>query len=88
MKFASVLLAVGCLLSAVHATWLETTIFLPDSFSGLMNPRMVEYNSTNNTIYVGSWYADFQNRRRLRRTYQTERSSMNSSTARGVADGS
>ena len=31
MKYASVLLAISCLLSAVNAQWLETSVQLPNS---------------------------------------------------------
>jgi YVTN family beta-propeller protein len=53
MRFASALLAVGCLLSIAPGQWLETTIMLPDSLCGLRHPRCLTYNSVNNTICVG-----------------------------------
>ena len=56
MKYASMLLAVCCLLSAVHGQWLERTIYLPDSFGGLGSPSCLVYDSANNTIYVGGLY--------------------------------
>jgi YVTN family beta-propeller protein len=45
MKYASVLLAVGCLLSAVHAQWLETTVPVGDY------PTLLCYNSRENKVY-------------------------------------
>ena len=53
MKYVSVLLAVGCLLSSVSAQWLEMTIRLPDSLSGMSNSVALAYDSASNTIYVG-----------------------------------
>ncbi|MCX6841451.1 MAG: hypothetical protein NTX53_04090 [candidate division WOR-3 bacterium] len=47
MKYASVLLAVGCLLSAVKAQWLETATQLPDS----AQPFVLCDNSTNNKVF-------------------------------------
>ena len=47
MKYASILLAVSCLLSVVHAQWLETTIQLPDS----AEPYALCYNPSNNKVY-------------------------------------
>jgi len=51
---AGLLLAI----SAVHGQWLEQTIYLPDSLSGLVGPTRLVYNSANNTIYVGGEYGD------------------------------
>jgi YVTN family beta-propeller protein len=50
MKYASVLLAISCLLSAVKAQWLETTIQL-DSASA---PYALCYNSQNNKVYCAN----------------------------------
>ena len=50
MKYCFVLLAVGCLLSVVHAQWLETTIPL-DSEAG---PLALCYNPTNNKVYCAN----------------------------------
>jgi len=47
MKYASVLLALGCLVTAVHPQWLETTIPL-DSGSA---PNALCYNTQNNKVY-------------------------------------
>ena len=47
MKCASVLLAVSCLLSAVKAKWLETSMQLPDS----AQPFALCHNSTNNKVF-------------------------------------
>jgi len=57
VKLVSVLLAVGCFLSVVHAQWQEAVVFVPDSFGGLKNPQYMTYNSTNNTIYVTGLYS-------------------------------
>jgi YVTN family beta-propeller protein len=54
MRFASVLLAASCLLSAVSAQWPETTILLRDS-SG---PVALCYNRQNNKVYCANWYDD------------------------------
>ncbi|GEM_PF-1572378 len=48
MKYASVLLAVSCLLSVVKAQWLETGTQLPDS----AQPSALCYNSTNNEVFL------------------------------------
>lgn len=44
-----------CLLFPIFlsAQWLETTIYLPDSLTGVVYPQAFTYNVTNNTIYVG-----------------------------------
>ncbi|MCX7785304.1 MAG: hypothetical protein N2201_03640 [candidate division WOR-3 bacterium] len=39
--------------SVSYAQWLETTIYLPDSLSGISNPQSFAFNATNNKIYVG-----------------------------------
>src|SRR5512143_2130044 len=52
MKYPFVLLAASCLLSAASAQWLETTIPLPDSLSGMTSPRQLIYGSASNTMYV------------------------------------
>lgn len=41
------------LCSLLSAQWLETTIYLPDSLSGIAYPLVFTYNPTNNKIYVG-----------------------------------
>jgi hypothetical protein len=48
----AVLLALCCCLSAAHSQWLEETIYLPDSCSGLICPECLAYDSANNTVYV------------------------------------
>ena len=53
MKYVVLLLAASCSLSGLHAQWLEETIYLPDSFGGMLNPQCLLYDSANNTIYVG-----------------------------------
>ncbi len=50
MKYAFVLLALGCLLTVVNAQWLETTIQL-DSGSA---PHALCYNSQNNKVYCAN----------------------------------
>jgi YVTN family beta-propeller protein len=37
----------------LSAQWLETTIFVPDSLCGIIRPRVLTYNPTDNKIYVG-----------------------------------
>jgi YVTN family beta-propeller protein len=54
MKCASVLLVITCLLSAVKAQWLETTIQLPDS-SG---PWALCHNPQNNMVYSANRDSD------------------------------
>ena len=58
MKYAFLLLAAGCLLSAASAQWLEETIWLPDSFSWPLDPQCLVCDSANNTVYVGG-YGDY-----------------------------
>ncbi|MEO0182771.1 MAG: FlgD immunoglobulin-like domain containing protein [candidate division WOR-3 bacterium] len=41
------------LFSIATAQWLETTIYIPDSLCGVIEPCAFTYNSTNNKIYVG-----------------------------------
>jgi len=53
MKKLAGLVAVGCLLSAVSAQWLETTISLPDSMSGIAAPCAAAYDPVTNTVYTG-----------------------------------
>lgn len=52
MKYASVLLAMGCLVSLVSGQWLEKTVYLPDSLCAVPGPQYVVYNRTNQTAYV------------------------------------
>ncbi len=54
MKFTSVLLVVSCMLSAVKAQWLETTISLPDS----CGPSGLCYNLQNNKVYCANYSSD------------------------------
>jgi len=54
MKYASVLLAITCLLSAVKAQWLETTIQLPDS----SEPIALCYNPLDNKVYCVNYGSD------------------------------
>jgi len=47
-------LALICLLpTSSSGQWLETTIYLPDSFGGMTRPQCFTYNTTANTVYVG-----------------------------------
>jgi hypothetical protein len=47
------LFTLSLLLSTAFAQWLETTIYIPDSLCGVINPQTFAYNATNNRIYVG-----------------------------------
>ncbi|MEO0050599.1 MAG: hypothetical protein ABIK42_05600, partial [candidate division WOR-3 bacterium] len=50
---------VFCLLTAmVSAQFLETTIFLPDSFGGLIHPLSLEFNPLSRLVYVGGEAGD------------------------------
>jgi YVTN family beta-propeller protein len=53
MKYASALLAAGCLVTAVHAQWLETTIQLDSG----ANPEALCYNSANDRVYSANTHA-------------------------------
>lgn len=44
--------------SLITAQWLETTIYVPDSLCGVLNPQAFTYNTTNNKIYVGGEAGD------------------------------
>jgi hypothetical protein len=37
---------------SLNAQWLETTIYMPDPFCGILYPQAFTYNETNNKIYV------------------------------------
>ena len=52
MRTRSSLLAIGCLLSAVSAQWLETTVALTDSAGGIISPKAIAYDSVNDRVYV------------------------------------
>ena len=58
MKFASVLLAVGCCLSAAGGQWFEGFITLPDSLKGVKSPECLAYDSATNTVWVGGRWSD------------------------------
>jgi YVTN family beta-propeller protein len=48
------LLLAACLLpSLVSAQWVDTTLYIPDSMTGLSYPDCLVRNLTNHTIYVG-----------------------------------
>jgi len=53
------LLAVGCLLSAVSAQWLETEIQLPDSLSGIWESIRLVCDTADNRILVGGENDDY-----------------------------
>ena len=55
-----VLLTLLCFLlpASLFSQWLETTIYLPDSLSGMVYPQAFTYNATNNKIYVGGYYGN------------------------------
>ena len=42
----------------LFSQWLETTIYLSDSLSGMAYPQAFTYNATNNKIYVGGEYGN------------------------------
>jgi YVTN family beta-propeller protein len=44
--------------ASLYSQWLETTIYVPDSLCGIINPQVFTYNATNNKIYVGGEYGD------------------------------
>ena len=52
MRFALVLLALGCLLSTVHGQWVEQTIVLPDSLTALHDIGPMLYNPGSNVLFV------------------------------------
>ncbi len=51
----TVLLVICLLAVTASGQWLETTIYLPDSLSGLANPGSLTWNTANNTVYVGGY---------------------------------
>ena len=54
MRLSCVLLVLVCLLSVASAQWLETTIWMPDSFGGLLGgPQCLAYDSADDAVYVG-----------------------------------
>jgi YVTN family beta-propeller protein len=53
MKVRLLLLAIGCVLSAASAQWLETTIYLPDSAGGVLQPRTVASDPAGTKVYIG-----------------------------------
>jgi YVTN family beta-propeller protein len=48
----AVMLAVCCCLSAASAQWVETTLYLPDTFGGLRMPNCFAYDWADNTVFV------------------------------------
>lgn len=55
---AAALLAVSCILSSSSAQYLETTIYLPDSLCGVVEPNHAVYNSVNDKLYVNGNYGN------------------------------
>ena len=53
MRLLASLLVVGCAVSLAPGQWIERTIYLPDSLSGLDSIRTLQFHSPNSTIYVG-----------------------------------
>jgi YVTN family beta-propeller protein len=51
--FVALFVLAGLCASPARAQWLETTIYLPDSLSGLSSPSHLVYNPTNHLVYVG-----------------------------------
>ncbi len=47
------------LVSAGFPQYLETTVLLPDSFSGLAQPQHLIWDSLDNTVYVGGAVGDY-----------------------------
>ena len=48
------LLLAACLLpSLVSAQWIDTTLYIPDSMTGLAEPTCLARNSLTHTLYVG-----------------------------------
>ena len=37
----------------ISAQWLESTIYVPDSFSGVSHPTAFTYNTSDNKVYIG-----------------------------------
>jgi hypothetical protein len=58
----SFLLIIFCsfFLDLLYAQWLETTLYVPDSLSGMHDPHTFTYNATNNKIYGGGEQAERQ----------------------------
>ena len=53
MRTSAVLFSLILAVSAVSGQYVEATIYLPDSLSGLDNVNSLLFHSPNNTIYVG-----------------------------------
>jgi len=53
MKPACVLLALCCLLTTTNAQRFESTLYVPDSLMGILEPGAIVCNSMQNTVYVG-----------------------------------
>ncbi len=43
---------------SIYGQYLETTIYPPDSFSGIIYPQAFAYNATDNKIYCANYYSD------------------------------
>jgi YVTN family beta-propeller protein len=58
-KKKSLILGTICLIFGLsQSQWLETTIYVPDSFAGVVEPQAITHNATNNMIYVGGRYGE------------------------------
>jgi len=55
MNFRALLLFIGCLLSAASGQWLEKTVTLPESLSGLHNAGPMLYNPGSNVLFVAGY---------------------------------
>jgi len=53
VRIITALLVLGCIVSVSPGQYVETTILLPDSTSGLTGVRSLVYHSPTSTIYVG-----------------------------------
>jgi YVTN family beta-propeller protein len=53
MRLIACLLVLSCIVSLAPGQWVETTIYLPDSLSGLDSICAVQFHSPNHTVYVG-----------------------------------
>ena len=53
MKLITTLFVLGCTVSQLPGQWVETTVLLPDSTSGLTAIGSLVFHSPTNTIYIG-----------------------------------
>uniref|UniRef100_A0A7C3UVU9 T9SS type A sorting domain-containing protein n=1 Tax=candidate division WOR-3 bacterium TaxID=2052148 RepID=A0A7C3UVU9_UNCW3 len=57
-RFILLTLLCSLLPALLFSQYLETTIYVPDSLSGMAYPQAFIYNATNNKIYVGGEYGN------------------------------